>query len=319
MARRRDSSDSGGGARSGSTTPTGRCGSSWRRRSARCRSGPRETAVVTLLEKHGDDPIVDGCGAERGARQRGRGAREAAAGWRAAAGARHRPAARRSAKRRSRCWRRSSCAAAQDAACRSCSRAIADASGRPGSATAMMRGAEVALCSARAMPGTPAARRRWRSGGSAAARRRSRRPARRVRAAAPVRAAPMRLRRCRRAARPRSRRRPGLRLNREPAALSALAAAGGESRGTGDRVARARRVAGQAGRGGADRAAHAGGAAAIRRRAGGLSERLQACHQPDGRGQDKIAPSAGRLGAGARAGRGHGARSCSTARRGRSA
>ena len=41
-----------------STTPTGGCGSSWRRRSASLPAGARERAIVTLLERRGDDPIA---------------------------------------------------------------------------------------------------------------------------------------------------------------------------------------------------------------------------------------------------------------------
>ena len=74
------------------------------------------------------------------------------------------------------------------------------------------------------------------------------------------------------------------------AGLSAVAAGGGEFGDASDRRPGAHRVAGQARRRCADAAADAGRAAAVQCRAGGLQEHLQACHQPDGRGQERLAP-----------------------------
>ena len=305
VARRAESSDAGGRAEACWTMRTGRCGSSWRRRSARCRRDRERRAVASLLERHADDPIVVDA-ALSGVRGSEAAVLEKllqSAAQTTAARDRHHDARgddrpRRPGRGRSRAlfgvdrgrWR-----------------------GRPGSARRCCAARRSRCWARRCLERRDAARRGSPAAGGPAVSDlswRPRRPGRRVRVS--TRAAP-RL--------PRGPRRPGraVRLNREPAALSALAARSGELSSARAARARARRVAGQARRRGADCAADRRRAAAIRRRQEVYRNICQACHQPDGRGQDKLAPSLVGSPLALAAGRRFRRASCSTARRARSA
>ena len=177
---------------------------------------------------------------------------------------------------------------AQDAAIQHLFASVADETRSSWQRSALLRGAEVALLGA-AMPGTPAGRRPWRDGdagrGVAVPHMswRTRRSGRRIRVPDDE---------CPRSRRAGAAAAPGLRLNREPAPLSELAARGGD---LGARAANLlARVAwpGKPGAGRADRAAD------VRRNSSAFDAGreiyrniCQACHQPDGRGQDKLAPT----------------------------
>ena len=107
--------------------------------------GPRESAVVALLERHGERSDRDGCRPERGARQRSAGPREAAAGT-----------TEQTVQRESAIVMLAAMIVrgAQDAAIQHLFASVAD-EGRPSwQRSALLRGAEVALLGA-AMPGTP--------------------------------------------------------------------------------------------------------------------------------------------------------------------
>ena len=110
--------------------------------------GPRETALASLLERHGNDPVVVDAALSglRGS--------EAAVLANLLQVDRQR---RRRARPPSRCWRPRSCAAAQDGAVQSIFQQVTDAARPVWQRAALLRGAEVALLGA-AAPGSPAGR-----------------------------------------------------------------------------------------------------------------------------------------------------------------
>ena len=287
--------DAGGGAEAARRSRTGRCGSSWRRRSARCRPARANGAGVAARAARRRSRR-DGCRAERRSRQRGRCVLEKLMAGR-------RPRRRRSASRDH--------DGRGDDRARRAGRGGPEPvrvdrrprPGRRGSATALLRGAEVALLGA-PTPGSPAGR-RGRLPRPRACR------VRPVRADAPARAAPTRFRRRRRrsgrGAREEApvrggRSRPGAAVvaaQPRAARLSQLAGAGSELERASRRVLA--RVEWPGKPGAAAPVAPLTPDEQQRFNAGQEVYRniCQACHQPDGRGQeqarrhpDRLAPRA---------------------------
>ena len=296
----------------------------------RVAAGPRETALASLLERHGDDPVVvdaalsglrggeaavlaksaasrraDVAGARNGHHDAGGDDRARRAGRRGAAlfqqvGGRRR--VRRGSDRRCCAAPKSRCSARRRRAHRPGAAAAAAAAGggrrrrcRPRPAAARRSRRRAGVSTRRRRPRGAAVPRR--TGGAPAAARTGRRRwpgwRRRQRAAAEL------------ASRPRSARSPR---------------AGGDLGHARGRAARAHRVARQTGRGGAGRAAHGRRAAAVRRRADGLSEAsVWPVTRPDGRGKERLAPTSRRIGVWRSRPRRFRRGFCSTARKARSA
>ena len=270
-------SDPGGGARSRSTTRTGRCGSSWPRRSARCRRCARGGGGVAAREAAETIPCCwtrrsVGCEALEPA------VLERVAGSDAGADA-------SSATRRSPCCRRRSCAADRMRRCSRSSRLFADEARPAAQCAARSCAAPRSRCSA--------LRRRAARTGVAAVR--LRRPvcrARPVPAGVRARAVRMRFQERRQSGRPRT---PSAltcarfgSIARRPRS-SALAA------GSGELSTRAAAVLSRIGwpdkPGSPAAVAPLSAAEQQRFNAGQEVYRnvCQACHQPDGRGQEKLA------------------------------
>ena len=227
----------------------------------------RDAAVVTLLERHGDDPItVDA--ALSGLRGGELGVLEKLLQGAAAASPQREAAATMIAATIAR--------GAQEAGVQRLLALIGDEATPVWQRSALLRGAEVAVLGA-AMPGTPARR-----GGPPM-------PEPPCPTCQGARGGPGGSYAFPQAPRPPAARQPPLRLNTEPAAFSALAAKGGE---LGARAVKLMDRVEWPGKPGVTAITPLNPAEQQRFNAGQEVYRnvCQACHQPDGRGMDRIAP-----------------------------